>query len=119
MIQDDYGNLVDGSTVKTLTERLDQGDQRMTRIEGSISENTQLTHADAARQRGLAVLSDTGTQAHISLRLPVLDETGVIKPGALVRYVDAGTPRLGLVRGTQVEWSAPTLRQVLAVETHV
>lgn len=43
MIQDDYGNLVDGATVTTLTQRLDQGDQRMTRIEGSISENTQLT----------------------------------------------------------------------------
>ena len=34
MIQDDYGNLVDGATVKTLTQRLDQGDERMTRIEG-------------------------------------------------------------------------------------
>ena len=78
-----------------------------------------ITHADAARQRGIAELSNTGRQAHLSLRLPVLQETGVIKPGALVRYVDAGTPRLGLVRGTQVEWSAPTLRQVLAVETHV
>lgn len=78
-----------------------------------------ITHADAARQRGIAELSNTGRQAHLSLRLPVLAETGVIKPGALVRYVDAGTPRIGLVRGTQVEWSAPTLRQVLAVETHV
>lgn len=78
-----------------------------------------ITHADAARQRGIAELSDTGRQARLSLRLPVLAQTGVIKPGALVRYVEAGTPHLGLVRGTQVEWSAPTLRQVLAVETHV
>lgn len=78
-----------------------------------------ITHADAARQRGMAELSNTGRQAHLNLRLPVLAETGVIKPGALVRYVDAGTPRLGLVRGTQVEWTAPKLRQVLAVETHV
>ena len=77
-----------------------------------------ITHADAARQRGLAVLSDTGTQAHISLRLPVLAETGVIKPGALVRYVDGADTHLGLVRATNLEWSAPKLRQVLTVETH-
>lgn len=77
-----------------------------------------ITHADAARQRGLAVLSDTGTQAHISLRLPVLEETGVIPPGALVRYVDGATTHLGLVRATSLEWQAPKLRQTLAVETH-
>lgn len=77
-----------------------------------------ITHADAARQRGLAVLSDTGTQAHISLRLPVLEETGVIPPGALVRYVAGATTHLGLVRATSLEWSAPKLRQTLAVETH-
>ncbi len=77
-----------------------------------------ITHADAARQRGLAVLGDTGTQAHISLRLPVLDETGVIPPGALVRYVDGATTHLGLVRATSLEWGAPKLRQTLTVETH-
>lgn len=77
-----------------------------------------ITHADAARQRGLAVLGDTGQQARISLRLPVLEETGVIKPGALVRYVDGATTHLGLVRGTSLEWQAPKLRQVLTVEAH-
>lgn len=77
-----------------------------------------ITHADAARQRGIAELSNTGNQAHISLRLPVLAETGVIKPGALVRYMDGVETRLGMVRSTQLEWSFPTLRQVLDVETH-
>lgn len=77
-----------------------------------------ITHADAARQRGVAELSNTGTQAQISLRLPVLEETGVIKPGAMVRYVDGGTIHLGLVRSTQVDWQRPVLRQVLSVETH-
>lgn len=77
-----------------------------------------ITHPDAARQRGIAELSNTGTQAHISLRLPVLAETGVIKPGALVRYVDGATTHLGLVRSTEVEWQEPVLRQVLMVETH-
>lgn len=40
MIQDDYGNLVDGATVRTLSQRLDQGDARMTRIESELSINT-------------------------------------------------------------------------------
>jgi len=43
MIQDDYGNLVDATTAGTLRERLDAGDARMTRIEGDLSTNTQLT----------------------------------------------------------------------------
>lgn len=77
-----------------------------------------ITHMDAARQRGIAELSNTGRQANVSLRLPVLAETGVIKPGALVRYVDAGTEQLGLVRSTELDWSRPTLRQTITVETH-
>lgn len=78
-----------------------------------------ITHADAARQRGVAELSNSGSQAHISLRLPVLAGTGVIKPGALVRYVDGADIHLGLVRSTSLEWAQPKLRQVLTVETHL
>jgi len=77
-----------------------------------------ITHVDAARQRGRAELSNTGVQALLTLRLPVLSETGLIKPGALVRYVDGGATSLGLVRSTSLEWQRPTLRQVLTVETH-
>ncbi|MDP4074195.1 hypothetical protein [Acidovorax sp. A1169] len=77
-----------------------------------------ITHVDAARQRGLAVLADTGRQAQITLRLQVLEETGVIKPGAMVRFLDRGTTRLGLVRSTSLEWSRPSLRQTITLETH-
>lgn len=77
-----------------------------------------ITHADAARQRGIAELSNTGRIANLSLRLQVLAEIGVIKPGAWVRYVDNAVPTLGLVRGVQLEWAAPTLRQTITVETH-
>ena len=77
-----------------------------------------ITHATAARQRGIAELSDAGNQAQINLTLPVLSETGLIKPGALVRYVDGGDTHLGLVRSTALQWSRPTLRQTLSVETH-
>lgn len=37
------------------------------------------------------------------MTLPVLAETGAIKPGRVLRYYDdAGTRRLGIVRGTSI-----------------
>lgn len=77
-----------------------------------------ITHADAARQRGLAVLADTGAQARVSLTLPVLQETGLILPGKFVRYSDGAVQRTGIVRGCSLGWSRPTLRQTLQIETH-
>ena len=81
-----------------------------------------ITEAAAARQRGIAVLSDTGRQIEMSLRLPVLAETGIIEPGAFVEYQDGsqGQPirRLGLVRSTRVEAGWPQVWQTLGVETH-
>lgn len=74
-----------------------------------------VTHADAARQRGRAILSDTGEQIHIGLRLPVLDATGVIDPGTLLRYNDGDTPRLGLARGVRVEAGFPEVWQTIDV----
>lgn len=77
------------------------------------------TAIEALRQRGRAVLSDVGRQAAVSLRLPVLSETGLILPGAFVRYVDGATTRIGLVRTTALNGDLPQLRQTLGVETHV
>jgi hypothetical protein len=77
-----------------------------------------ITSDVAGRQRGRAVLSDVGRQAPVSLRLPVLSETGVIPPGSLVRYLSGTTTRLGLVRTTSVSGGVQ-LRQTLGVETHV
>ena len=76
------------------------------------------THADAARARGRAVLADTGRQARITLDLPILDETGIITPGKLVEYTDAGTARRGLVRSTAVRAQIPAARQTIELETH-
>ncbi len=75
-----------------------------------------ITEAAAARQRGLAVLADTGRQIEISLRLPVLAETGIIKPGAFVEYQDGTVTRLGMVRSTQVEAGLPEVWQTLGVQ---
>jgi hypothetical protein len=76
-----------------------------------------ITHADAARQRGLAILGAAGSKANVNLTLPVLPATGVIQPGKMVRYVDGATTRIGLVRSTSVNASMPTLRQTLVLET--
>lgn len=79
-----------------------------------------ITHADAARQRGISILADTGRRADVALSLPVLPATGVIEPGKLVRYTDGGTQRLGLVRATSVSWgsNALDLKQSITLETH-
>ncbi len=77
-----------------------------------------ITHVDAARARGMAILADTGSQAQITLDLPVLPETGIIVPGKLIHYTDGGLARRGLVRGTTVRAQLPTVRQSIVLETH-
>ena len=77
-----------------------------------------VTSATAARQRGIAVLADTGRQIEVSLRLPVLAETGIIVPGAFVDYQDGSVSRRGLVRSTQVEAGLPEVWQTLGVQAY-
>ncbi|MBF9267008.1 hypothetical protein [Paracidovorax cattleyae] len=76
-----------------------------------------ITHPDVHRARGIAELSDTGQQEHVSLRMQVLPDAGVIHPGQFVRYVGDRTV-VGIVRRTVIDWSRPTLRQLLEIETH-
>lgn len=76
-----------------------------------------ITHTDAARQRGLAILADSGEQVHYTLRLPVLEETGVIVPGKSVRYTEGAAQRIGLVRSTAVEVRGAQVWQQIIVET--
>lgn len=71
------------------------------------------------RNRGLAVLADTGRQAHISVRLPVLPETGIVRPGTLVRYTESGNIHIGLTRAVSVERTWPQIWQTVRIETHV
>ena len=77
-----------------------------------------ITHADAARQRGRAILSDTGAQAMVSLTLPVLPETGLILPGRFIRRTDGAEVLQGYVRGMSLAWDRPKMRQTLEVQTH-
>ena len=80
--------------------------------------DTLITDAVVARQRGIAVLSDTGRQIEVSLRLPVLPETGIIEPGAIVEYRDGSISRRGLVRSTSVQAGLPEIWQTLGVQTY-
>jgi hypothetical protein len=78
-----------------------------------------ITHSDAARQRGLRVLSDVGRQAMVTQRLPVLDTTGILRPGHIVDYVDGASTRRGIVRSVSV--SAEGLANVwqsVSIETN-
>jgi len=78
-----------------------------------------ITEGAAARQRGTAILSDVGMQAHVTLRLPVLAETGVLRPGHMIDYVDGLITRRGIVRSTQVAMQGVTnVWQSVGVETH-
>lgn len=78
-----------------------------------------ITTAAAARQRGIPVLADTGSQAAVTLRLPVLPETGIIPPGKFIRYVDGATTRIGLTRSVNVSVDSPETWQTIGLETHV
>lgn len=80
-----------------------------------------ITHADAARQRGLSILGDTGRVANVTLSLPVLAETGIISVGKFVRYVDGAVTRKGIVRSSSVSVgaSAVDVRQQITLETHL
>uniref|UniRef100_UPI00404A17D1 hypothetical protein n=1 Tax=Candidatus Roseilinea sp. TaxID=2838777 RepID=UPI00404A17D1 len=76
------------------------------------------TDAIMTRQRGIRVLGDTGRQAWITVSLPVLEETGLIRPGKLIKYSEQGNNHLGISRSLSVECQFPTVWQSIKLETH-
>lgn len=78
-----------------------------------------ITNIGAAKMRAIAELADSGRQLKHRMTLPVLPETGVIKPGRVLRYYDdVGVQRLGLVRSTSITQQFPVLTQSLEVDSH-
>lgn len=73
----------------------------------------------AARQRGRAILSDTGKQVRATLGLPVLEETGIVLPGTFIEYQDGATTRRGITRSINLSLGFPNVWQSIEVETHV
>lgn len=82
--------------------------------------DTLLSAYAAGRQRGLSILGNTGAQAKVGVRVPLLDEIGLVLPGALVRYTDAdGDLRVGQSRGlTLTATKLGEVWQSIGVETH-
>lgn len=80
-----------------------------------------MTHADAARQRGLSILGAAGSKYHVRLELPVL--TGIGQPGVLdvgqLVQVNATQPWRGRVRAVSVNAKRPSLRQTITLERHL
>lgn len=78
-----------------------------------------ITTIGAAKQRATAELAESGRMLKHKMTLPVLPATGVIKPGAVLRYVDdAQALRLGIVRGTTINLQFPVLTQSLEIDSH-
>ena len=80
-----------------------------------------ITHADAARQRGLSILGVAGHKYAVRLDLPVLTgagQPGVLDVGQLVQ-VNATVPWRARVRGVSVSAKQPTLRQSITLERHL
>ncbi len=96
MIVDDFGNLVPPSTVRGINHRLDEGDARMTRIEGDVAAvrsdlkaNTEATQAVATNTAELVEMFQAMKGA-----LKVLNWIGSwAKPLAYV--IGLGTAALG------------------------
>jgi hypothetical protein len=76
------------------------------------------THADAARQRGLAVLSDTGPQQLLTLETPIFTGVGIYPVGSFVAFSDGAESRLGIVRSVAINAALPRVRQTLEIECH-
>lgn len=78
-----------------------------------------VTAQAAARQRGLAILGDTGKQQRLELSMPfdpVNYGIGLMTPTTLIEY---GPEALrGMVRATRIEVRNGSVRQTISLETH-
>ncbi|RYE43850.1 MAG: hypothetical protein EOP24_26785 [Hyphomicrobiales bacterium] len=78
-----------------------------------------ITHADAARQRGRAILGAGGQKLMQTMTLPLLTggtNPGLIQPGYLIEVQDIGHQWRGLVRSISVSAGMPVVRQTITVE---
>jgi hypothetical protein len=62
-----------------------------------------MSHADVARQKGLAILGAGGAQARIGFSLPVTEDTGLVSVGMLAEVPEPGDEWRGLVRGFSID----------------
>lgn len=78
-----------------------------------------ITGMEVARQRAIAELANSGRMVTKTLTMPVLPDTGVIRPGEVLDFRDEHqVHRIGIVRSTAINWSFPVLTQALQVQCH-
>ncbi len=81
-----------------------------------------ITAEAAARQRGIAILGDSGHQAIITRQMPISTDTGLIKVGQLIKATETAETWRGLVRSVKVSanWTndALVVRQAFDLERH-
>lgn len=81
-----------------------------------------ITHVDAARQRGLAILGAAGAKQDVTLDLPVLTgsgaDPGIVDVGRLVQVNDP-VPWRARVRAVNVTAAMPVVRQSVRLERHL
>lgn len=87
-------------------------------VEAPLLTDSLITAEEAARERGGAILADTGRQAMITLQMPVLSGVGILDLGQLVEYNDGATSYRGLVRSVRVTAPMPRVWQTLEIEAH-
>jgi hypothetical protein len=75
------------------------------------------THADAARQRGIAILGAAGRHEIMTLETPILSSVGIYPVGSFVQFNDGGDSRLGIVRSLAIN-AGKQVRQTIEVECH-
>jgi hypothetical protein len=85
--------------------------------------NPMISHASAARNKGIALLSAGGKQARIGLDLPMESALGLVTPGMLIQVQPSGngTGWKGLARATSISaaWgNGLTVNQSIELERH-
>lgn len=81
-----------------------------------------ITTNDVARSRGIAMLSDTGDMADVSITMPLHADFGILKPATLIGVND-GEQWVGMVRGTSIKGKLSSqqtleIEQSLSIERH-
>lgn len=75
-----------------------------------------ITHQDAARERGIQVLSGTGRRAMVTIQIPVSgDVCGILTPGTVVR-VTANPDFYGYVDSVSIRASRADVWQTVVIE---
>jgi hypothetical protein len=80
-----------------------------------------ITHADAARARGTALLAQAGRQAIVSLEMPLWPTLGVLPVGKLIEVASSSESWRAQVQGVGIsaQWQDTlTVRQTLELVRH-